>query len=660
MEKALKLIEQHIQWAVLGLAGLFLLFILWGYLPGISTVTSVTVGSTLESPGEIDRTIKRVADELKQQIDSPVQISTPAVAKLDQEWVRRLTKPTGNTQSLSSLVFLDNVGEAPAGSSGNTSIPDQDGETIVKDLPVPPAAVVSTVTRGGAYVAVPVNAQAAPAPAAPGRGVPVTPALPAQRDLLWTKITYRILPQLIDKAFTDKLIALAQSNTLFLQAELLRQEQVGDVWRSETVIPFITAVPIPLPLPVENSPKNRFFRYIQMVQPSAGQGAILQPPFFQIINGDDPQIDLSDEAEGAGNLNALFDPRTFAGDPNTLSPDDRKLLFEYRRQKAADDQKIREEERKRNRQPRGGRGGGGRGGPAGGGGNDGGPVGLAPMPDDLPQIIVFGAPSPSVNTSSGSGSDSSIILLQNGRPPGGSPYPGARGFPTPGGSSDLSPPGFEGEGSPFDPGTPQPGQNLPRGKPFNHPLPPPAPFAPSTINQDIVGWLYDDTVLPEKTYRYRVRYRILNPLFNVTVPGINQNLTKIFALVGEDSTVWSEPVTLQPETFIYVVNSSQSPLNPQVGSARISIYRWQGGSVRSTVDTYRVGDPIGIKSGDVDFKTDWTLAEVRVDSTNPSKSFAMIMSKDGQIKRLSAINVSDDPKLQDLDNQAKSAAADVR
>jgi len=222
------------------------------------------------------------------------------------------------------------------------------------------------------------------------------------------------------------------------------------------------------------------------------------------------------------------------------------------------------------------------------------------------------------------------------------------------------PPGFEGEGGQFDPGMPQPGQNLPRGKPFNHPLPPAAPFAPSSVNQDIVGWLYDDTVLPEKTYRYRVRYRILNPLFNATVPGVNLDLTRIFALVGEDSTVWSEPVTLQPETFIYVINSAQTPLNPQAGSARISIYRWQGGSVRSTVDTYRVGDPIGIKSGEIDFQTDWTLAEVRVDSTNPSKSFALLMSKDGQIKRLPAINVSDDPKLQDLDNQAKNAAADVR
>ena len=666
MEKVLNLLEKHVQWAVLGLASLFLLFVLWGYLPGISSVTSVSVGNQQAAPGEIDRIIEVKAQELDQQMQGLARPKAPVVPQFDKQWLSRLANPTGSTSPVDSLVFLDNAGERPDGSTtpGNNL---DNSAVAVNELPLLPAAKVQSVTFGVAYVAMPsaAPAAAAPAPAAGVRPAPATPAAANNKDVSWIKITYTVAPQNIDKAFQEKLFPPELSQTAFVRAEVLRQEMKSDgSWGQEQLLPFVSAIDLPA-FPEASSPRGRFNRYLQTIlQQPVLHASIVQPPFFQVLSGEDPMInrDLADPTSPA--LVDQFDPTTFTGDINTLSPERRTAVLKERQRRAAEEQKRREDERKRGRggQPGGPGGRGGRGGGSGGGSGGpsdlgaGGPTGLGPVFN--PSAIVASADS--------APEGSPTVTFQNRPPvrpgqPGGTPprpdgYPEDMPWPPPGfgsgmpgfnpGGGDLGPIG-EGEGMPGNPFVPQP-------QGFNYPLPPQAPFIPQAVIDEVTGWAFDISAQPEKTYRYRIRYSIVNPLFIArNAQGIKPELMQIFALSGEDNTVWSDPVTLQPQTHFFVVNSGQNPLEPQTQSARISIYVRQDGQVKSSVNKYRVGDPIGAKTEGADFTTDWTLIDVRPDPIDPRKAFALVMAKDGQVKRIHAVTTEEDPTLKDLDAQSR-------
>jgi len=186
---------------------------------------------------------------------------------------------------------------------------------------------------------------------------------------------------------------------------------------------------------------------------------------------------------------------------------------------------------------------------------------------------------------------------------------------------------MEGEG--FQPQQPQMNPNV-QGM---FPLPPAGEYDPRqwmdpknpTVVGDLVGWAHDPTALPGKTYRYKVRYKMKNPIFGI------QNVAKIpalaqeFALVSEDSA-WTSDVHIPALTsfFVATVNFGQS--------ARIDVYRWQSGETHHAQFTVVPGDQIGGNDKGIDFGTGYTLVDLRKDPRT-TDDYVVLIDSDGNVMK---------------------------
>lgn len=108
-------------------------------------------------------------------------------------------------------------------------------------------------------------------------------------------------------------------------------------------------------------------------------------------------------------------------------------------------------------------------------------------------------------------------------------------------------------------------------------------------DQKIDVWAHDLTVVPGKTYRYRLRVRMLNPLFQRDGLAPEQKEV-MWGLLGNDSdpSPWSEPVVIEPRVRFFVIAASD-----QSGQATVEVYRMHNGVRRSHTFKVGPGDPIG-------------------------------------------------------------------
>jgi hypothetical protein len=158
---------------------------------------------------------------------------------------------------------------------------------------------------------------------------------------------------------------------------------------------------------------------------------------------------------------------------------------------------------------------------------------------------------------------------------------------------------------------------------------PSAPFNPAEVpNGEVQGWAYDTTAAADSTYRYRIRYQVLNPIFGANNVAANPALAQAFSIVAEDKNQWSEPITIAPLTHIFLAARPT-----QSGSAvRFTVFRWQAGKRHRSATVVSPGDSIGRVEGEIDFRTNWTLVEVRLDSSS-SNPYALLMNADGVLRK---------------------------
>lgn len=126
---------------------------------------------------------------------------------------------------------------------------------------------------------------------------------------------------------------------------------------------------------------------------------------------------------------------------------------------------------------------------------------------------------------------------------------------------------------------------------------------------DIFVWFHDDTVEPGKTYRYKLSYRIRNPLFGVDRAAESADASKVFAIASPPSE-WSEPVVIDPISRFFVSSGVSSGST----SARFDVYRWQDGEWHMKQFTASPGDMIGLVDDKIDYQTGWTLADLNASS----------------------------------------------
>jgi hypothetical protein len=165
-------------------------------------------------------------------------------------------------------------------------------------------------------------------------------------------------------------------------------------------------------------------------------------------------------------------------------------------------------------------------------------------------------------------------------------------------------------------------------------------------------WASDLTVKPGSTYRYRMRVRVINPLFKKSEPPEEQRKKHLKSFLADGPwSEWSKPV-LVPDKFHYFFTGA----TPRPTQATVEVWKFYDGAWRSAEFRLKPGDPVGERrmagKVDVDFSTGNYLIDVyftKIKSGNVvvEAGKALMMEGDRVATRL----VDEDknkPKLQEL------------
>jgi hypothetical protein len=607
MNKVLAILEEHCQWLAVGAAGLFLLFMLYSYLPGLSNPVAVEIDGQSLSPGRVDAFIKNgIADDVNGRIDSQASLSAPLTSgKRFVDDIAAAINQSGRASVLPTITgfAVPYVAVAQGDSEGESGIPLDNAAGVV-ELPQLPEPALDFVRAGLALVQ---PAGAAPLP-------PGAAAKADLRDVPFVRYNFKVPITLLDASFRRAAIPAQFGRTAFLRVELIRQRQVGpDKWAEETVVPAIATVSYPAMPANDVSAAVAQRGYVNFALGS--QPALIQPPFYGVVAGDNPLLAVPDKDALAAE--APFNPADVKPrDIPNLTPEQRKIWQEYNKQRQT-------ERQQRPAGPPGPRGG--RGGPPGDGGG--------------------GGPGFSVPTHNNVEVETTLFQTPPARPSRpGVPPPG---FPP--GDGGFIPPEFPGE-------FPGAGTGVPiAGQPLQFPPPPAGMFMPSNTPGDIYAWAYDETCKPDQTYRYRVRYLLLNPIFGTANVTQKTELTQVFALVGENPTGWSEPVMVPSTTHFFL---AAQPTRDG-SSVRFDVYRWQNGKRHKTSETVSFGDSVGKRVGDIDYRTTWTLVGIRLDSTF-RQPYALLINPEGVLVRKEFGTDQTDEMREKLEAEVKQALDEAR
>lgn len=571
MKKIVDLLEQHVQWIAIGIGVLYLAFTIWSYVIN-NPVTTQVRGSTVDL-GTVDQTILDSAGRpLQQAIESTDTV--PGLSKppeISGQFAQQIQDGRAQYQNVSMKAGFD----AATQTGGDYNYqPIEQVRGPVKHLPVPPTPVLVGVLPGRAQVAV--QPGMAPQPNPANNGNPQNANGPAVVDKNWVTVEGKITIAPLGAAMIKEHIPGTMQLTEFLRLDLDRQELLANgTWGNDTIVqpPLYLGIP---PMPADNN-SSAAIQYANWAKSNVM--LILQPPFYNVVKGT-PWYLPSDTATAQALTNPggpVFDPKNLKGPPPT-TPEQKKARIDY-----LNSQEYRDYLKSQQHQAPSG--------PPGGMPPQGGPPGGMFGPQGM------AAPS--------SVDDKAVLAQYFGRPPipGTVPPPGMVG---PGGGPPP-PPGME-EGNP-GPQLPQANASAAVQK-ANQELPQGGQFDPSKQQGDISCWAFDDTVVPGHTYRYRIRYQVLNPVHNnATVAGSPEVLHSL-AMISQYSD-WSSAVPVQ-ESINFFVNSG-------IGSGdkvNFKIYEWANGQTSAVTESDGPGDVIGAEHANangVNYTTQWTVVAVRQD-----------------------------------------------
>jgi hypothetical protein len=179
-------------------------------------------------------------------------------------------------------------------------------------------------------------------------------------------------------------------------------------------------------------------------------------------------------------------------------------------------------------------------------------------------------------------------------------------------------------------------------------------FDPSK-QPDIVVWAHDDTAQPGKTYRYKLRYYLKNPVMQTKNVCNPQNLADQFYIVSADSA-WTDQVTIKSETNFFVV-----AVRPGIAMTRVKfdIFRWKNGAWQMQTAEAGPGDMVGgvDPATGTDFTTGLTLVTVKQDP-NRGEDQTILLTTDGGIIQSRDLAVDQNsPEHKKLKDQAAAALA---
>ena len=497
---------------------------------------------------------------------------------------------------------------------GNPTQPPQPGDEVVageklKALPVLPQPQDPLTKHGRSVVMIPVVGQAPPPPPAPGQPVE------GGEDMDWVTQLFTIDMAALAKAFeaagatSPPLPNPPGATTLFLEVEMERQVMQPDgTWSEPEVVPKLETWRVnqpPPPFPAPDADRGVQAAYLGWA--TANTPDILQPLFYTTVP------DRGDSWTKPGEqivVENVFNPAAHVGGKGNLTDLQWKQVLQYRQEQYKLNQ-----EQKRTAQPRQRRQ------PAGG------------APEMMEGDMMNYAPRPPAR-----------------RPPPRQAYDPAMPpdmMPEMMGEDMMMYPYGTGYGAAaVQQGLPQPGTDYPQGEFI--PNDPQAPWR----DKKVETWCHDANVEPGKTYRYRVRYKVKNPIFAAPNFAADPALAEEFAIVSPYSE-WTSPTKI-PELVNFFVATSKSP---NANTVRFDVFTWDQGQTKQSTFTVGPGDLIGGVREGIDFLTKWTVVDFREDPRQNDWQIMLVNNEDGSIAVRSFKADQTDALYKGLKEQIKAAEA---
>ncbi len=223
--------------------------------------------------------------------------------------------------------------------------------------------------------------------------------------------------------------------------------------------------------------------------------------------------------------------------------------------------------------------------------------------------------------------------------PGGYPNPGGYPYPGAGGPNQRGGYPYPGAGGPYQrggypiPGTVYPPPGMNQG--FNNQLG--GMFDPTRMANDIEIIAHDDTVMPGKTYRYKLQYRIYNSLYDINVIS-KPNISSKFAITSAMSEPTGE-ITIPERTNFFIKSVRDTEV-------KFDVFTWDG--------IMKVKE-VRALPGDLITQTNWNVVDIRKDAKN--NPYVILADAAGNVQRRDFRGDQDNPDYHSLLEQAKAAAS---
>lgn len=172
---------------------------------------------------------------------------------------------------------------------------------------------------------------------------------------------------------------------------------------------------------------------------------------------------------------------------------------------------------------------------------------------------------------------------------------------------------------------PEPAVNVPPVEVPKLQAPPKGEFSPyaAVSGGDMELYFHDLTVEPGRTYRYKVQYTLLNPIYND--PNQDPKLASVFGIDSPESD-WSSPVAVPSRTRFWC--TARQPLGLGDGEIAFSVFSWHDGMWQQKDCSASAGDEIG-SSETGNFLTGWTLLDVKTGRAGSVERFVLLTPDDG-------------------------------
>jgi len=606
MKKILQQLEKHVQWGTLALGAAFLGYMIWTFVFQNPASKPMTIGGSSEtvSPGTVDRVIAdgpaTILEEKTRTQNPGFKIDVPPPPSLD------LTKPS-TTQPAVAAAFdswpLDLVKIEP-GPGENQNQP------MCSALPVLPALNFLDQEPLRTVLSI---------PDASGGSNPTK----LDQDSVTTFWALPIAP--LAKAFAASFgkLPASQQRTWFVHADLIRQEQLPDgSWGPDVVVARVFNSPPPPEYPVAASAgfQDQAKGFSAWLTGTAGsQKSIVAADFPAVFYPDRDDLkwkSIEDWQLYRAKLQAQanvppppvgqFAPAPGAAlnqtpaPPSGPPPAGGSGIFG-------------------GGPPAGGSGGGG----PGSGGPGGGRHGRRGGPNGPGGQSAFGQPG---------GPNGPQGVRQQPKPAAPSPSPFAAA------PEQAAPP-------------PQPVE-IPKLPPLQQV--PDSAFDPVVLAPlgDVELYFHDLTVEPGKTYHYKVRYSLLNPVFGIETAVTDKKLAAVYG-IDSPASDWSEPVAVPARTKFWCADKAPTGTLRANGLVHFTVFSWHDGQwTKRDYPSVAPGDEIG----DGEFKTHYTLLDANSDESRQ----ILIAPDDGgaaiaRFERTDATSPEFQKLLQDL-AAAQSAA----